>query len=247
MIRLISKKEALLLGYKYYLTGEPCIRGHIDFRSTSNNGCRSCIRIRNYERSLLPHVKEANRLNKKTKKYKEQQKEYKKRKNPNARPVNKQDFKINLDPSSAEYKREYARNYYHANKDRIKKLATERDNSGRAEYARKWSANYRKTPEGSAIYFMRKCLSRCLINKTDTTEKILGYKSAELKEHIERQFLDGMSWSNRSEWHIDHIIPVSHFLKKGVADPKVINCLTNLRPIWAKDNLKKGREVLNLI
>lgn len=243
MIRLVSKKEAIELGYRYYLTGKPCIRGHNDFRSISNNGCRMCIRISSYKRSKLPHVKEKSRLNKKTKKYKEQQKEYNRSKNPNAKQFNKQDFKISLDPSSAEYKREYARKYYHANKERIKKLSMEREASGRTEYARKWAAKYRKTPEGSSICFMRRCIDRCLTNKTDRTEKILGYTASDLKNHLESQFVDGMTWENRNKWHVDHIIPIVYFIKSGESDPKIINALSNLRPLWAEDNLSKGAKI----
>lgn len=33
----------------------------------------------------------------------------------------------------------------------------------------------------------------------------------EFKNHIENLFLEGMSWDNHGEWHIDHIIPVSRF------------------------------------
>lgn len=34
--------------------------------------------------------------------------------------------------------------------------------------------------------------------------------------------------------------PVSAFLQEGITDPKVINALSNLRPLWAKDNFAKG-------
>ena len=37
--------------------------------------------------------------------------------------------------------------------------------------------------------------------------------TSQLKEHIEKQFVDGMSWDNWGEWHIDHIKPVSKFDK----------------------------------
>ena len=49
------------------------------------------------------------------------------------------------------------------------------------------------------------------ISKTSTTFKLLGYSVVELKEHIESQFTDGMSWDNIGEWHIDHIRPLSSF------------------------------------
>jgi len=57
---------------------------------------------------------------------------------------------------------------------------------------------------------------------------------------MERLFQDGMSWGNHGEWHVDHIIPVSEMVRLGVTCPKKINALSNLRPVWAEDNLRKN-------
>lgn len=68
----------------------------------------------------------------------------------------------------------------------------------------------------------------------------LGCTPAQLRTHLERQFLRGMSWANRTDWHIDHIRPLASF---DLTDPDQIKTachFTNLRPIWAKDNLRKG-------
>lgn len=68
-----------------------------------------------------------------------------------------------------------------------------------------------------------------------------GYSIAELRVHIERQFLPGMSWDNRREWEIDHILPVSRFDIKEIGDAefRAAWSLSNLRPIWKSDNRKK--------
>lgn len=104
----------------------------------------------------------------------------------------------------------------------------------------------RSTPDGKCIVFMRDSLRRCMRNKIDRTSDILGYTKEELVAHIERQFVRGMTWDNHGDWHIDHIIPVSWHVKSGETDPKVINALTNLKPMWAFENNSKGsrREVL---
>lgn len=68
----------------------------------------------------------------------------------------------------------------------------------------------------------------------------LGCSAAELRVHIERQFLKGMSWSNRADWHIDHIRPLASF---DLTDPEQLRAachFSNLRPLWAEDNLRKG-------
>lgn len=71
---------------------------------------------------------------------------------------------------------------------------------------------------------------------------LVGYSHDELKAHLERQFVKGMGWHNMSEWHIDHIVPLSSFHISGPDDPNLRRAwaLTNLRPIWARDNIKKG-------
>lgn len=70
----------------------------------------------------------------------------------------------------------------------------------------------------------------------------LGYTTEELRQHLERQFTKGMSWENKGLWHIDHIRPVSSFDISSIDDPAFLDCfgLHNLRPLWARDNLKKS-------
>ena len=68
---------------------------------------------------------------------------------------------------------------------------------------------------------------------------MLGYTSAALIEHLTRHLMPGMTWDNYGTiWHVDHIRPVSSFLMPE----QVRECwaLSNLRPLWARDNLVKG-------
>lgn len=96
-------------------------------------------------------------------------------------------------------------------------------------------------PDYRMRVFMRGCLKRLMTSKNGRrTEKILGYSIFSLVARIEFQFKDGMSWENYGKWHIDHKKPISRFLTQGVTDPKIINALSNLQPLWAKDNLSKG-------
>lgn len=85
-------------------------------------------------------------------------------------------------------------------------------------------------------------LKRFNTNKKGQTIELLGYSAQDLKEYLESKFLEGMSWDNRSEWHIDHIIPVSSFDKSEKMS--VVNSLDNLQPLWAKDNLSKGSKII---
>lgn len=73
---------------------------------------------------------------------------------------------------------------------------------------------------------------------------VLGFTPAELKVHLESQFLEGMSWDNHGVygWHIDHVRPVSSFRFTTMEDPDFHLCwsLNNLQPLWARDNLIKS-------
>ena len=74
-------------------------------------------------------------------------------------------------------------------------------------------------------------------NKPADTQTLLGCTWEEAKSHFESLFLEGMGWSNHGEWHIDHIRPVSSF---GPNELKLMNHISNLQPLWARDNIKKG-------
>lgn len=97
-------------------------------------------------------------------------------------------------------------------------------------------------PDYHMAQTMRRMVQRTLASsqKTKSSSRILGYSAKELRAHLENQFLPGMSWENRSAWHIDHIKPVSAFIAEGIRDPKIINALSNLRPLWAAENISKG-------
>ena len=83
-------------------------------------------------------------------------------------------------------------------------------------------------------------LRRLNSKKLQHSAELLGYSALELFEHITRHFKPGMSWTRRCDRHIDHVKPVAQFIREGVTDPKVINALSNLRPVWRLENLSKG-------
>lgn len=69
---------------------------------------------------------------------------------------------------------------------------------------------------------------------------LLIKRDKDIVNRLESLFCDSMSWSNRSEWHVDHIRPIKSFLDNGITDCNIINDPMNLQPLWAKDNLIKG-------
>lgn len=84
-----------------------------------------------------------------------------------------------------------------------------------------------------------KALKAGLANKAWRTSELIGCSPEQLKQHIESQFIAGMSWDNRHAWHVDHIIPLSAFNLTDPEEQKRACHFTNLKPLWAKLNLKK--------
>lgn len=142
-----------------------------------------------------------------------------------------------------------AKQHYDKNKEKYKEKAREWSKSN-IEKRREISRNYWKRLRGerpevySVVTCSRKMIGRVMAStgkkKRGKTFDLLGYNKQQFIERIESQFTDGMTWENYGDWHIDHIIPISELVACGVKEPSKINCLSNLRPLWAKDNLKKG-------
>jgi len=74
----------------------------------------------------------------------------------------------------------------------------------------------------------------------------LGCSIAELKQHLESKFKDGMTWQNWTidGWHIDHIKPLARFDLTNREQFLEACHYTNLQPLWAMDNYKKGDKIL---
>jgi hypothetical protein len=75
----------------------------------------------------------------------------------------------------------------------------------------------------------------------------LGCSIKSLRAHLESLFQPGMTWTNQGQWHIDHIVPLSHF---NLADRKELKraChYTNLQPLWAWQNWKKNNRYETVI
>lgn len=121
------------------------------------------------------------------------------------------------------------------------------------ELDRESKSRQRSTPEGIIRYRVRNRIANALRaneqGRGGKTFELLGYTPEELRVHIERQFLPGMSWSNVGEWHIDHIIPLSSFVIRSKDDPelRLAWALSNLRPLWASENLSKGSKRVTLL
>lgn len=126
------------------------------------------------------------------------------------------------------------------------------------EKSREWHRNRRRVriacdPAYKARVAVRRRFYMALRNqvydgwsiRSGAAVRLLGCTMAEFVQHIESLWSDGMTWANwtRDGWHIDHIVPLSAFDLSDADQIKAACHHTNLRPLWAKDNLRKGAKV----
>ena len=81
-------------------------------------------------------------------------------------------------------------------------------------------------------------------SKSVSTKKLIGCSIEYLMNHLESQFDDSMGWYNHGfyGWHIDHIKPCASFNLTDPEQQRVCFHFTNLQPLWAEDNMSKGRK-----
>ena len=141
--------------------------------------------------------------------------------------------------------KERDRKYHHTNRTKRKESLKEwRKNN--VEHLREYRNDKYQNNEDFHIWqICRQLVRRAFLaigtKKERSSREFLNYSAKDLKEHIEKQFKDGMSWDNHGEWHIDHIIPISQAktLEEGIKLSK----LSNLQPLWAEDNLLKRNKI----
>lgn len=181
-------------------------------------------------------------LKKNPEKLKEYQKEYQKKwakKNPEKVKLKRKKYNL----KNCEKNKEYC-NLWRQNNPDYKKTYNENNREKNWEYEKKRRKNVLVKLACNIRCRVKNFLKSKNINKTNKTFNIVGCSPELLKEHLEKQFTEGMSWDNhgRFGWHIDHIIPLS----SANTDEEIYKLChyTNLQPLWAFDNLTKGDKII---
>lgn len=218
---VLPRSVSVSRGLPKYFTGLPCAHGHVSARHTKSKICCGCTKRRNAEK----HKKHGDAHNERRR----------------VRYASSEAIKGALRQSSTRYYRENLdaakaarRSYYEKNKQHL--IAAQ------AEYARARS-------EVDHLYRMRtrlrtlvkSALKRRASKASKSTVVLLGASIQTALAHIEGLFLAGMSWENHGEWHIDHITPLAS--AKNEDELTRLCHYKNLQPLWAKDNLSKGKKM----
>jgi hypothetical protein len=235
-----------------------------------NGKCKECTKeaVKKYREDNLEEVKErvnTYRKNNKdaaiayNKKWREENKEYKKQKDREYRLSNVDKIKkrnkkyyannkdILLEKSrnwikeNKEYKKRKDREYQVLNRDKRNKRHKERMNE---------DVVYRTSHIASGL--IKASFKRNGFTKRSKTMEILGCTYEEFRIYLESKFEDWMNWNNRGlynkdkfnyGWDIDHIIPMS--TAQTEEDAIKLNHYTNLQPLCSKINRDIKKEKLD--
>lgn len=167
----------------------------------------------------------------------------------------------------SESKKEYNKKYYEANKARIlaqnaeyrlahketidaqRKLYRARTRAHIAEKNRQYLPikkqkikERRRTDEHFRLAeVIRSKVHKLLRGLPTSYRHLLGMDLDLFRDWMAFQFEPGMTWDNYgTEWHIDHVLPMSRFDLKDPRSRAICYGWTNLQPLWASDNRQKS-------
>ena len=144
---------------------------------------------------------------------------------------------------------EAKRKWYLANIELVRKRSREnKKTESRKQSIRRYEKERIKSDPGYAILSaLRRRFSHALKGrlKCANTKQLLGCSIENFKIYLESKFEPGMSWENYGRWHIDHIMPCSIFDLTKLDHQKRCFHFSNMQPMWAVDNFRKGKRVLD--
>ena len=143
-----------------------------------------------------------------------------------------------------------SKNRYYAKREYIlenKKIYFQKNKAARYRYfVKKYNTNLNFNIKMKLSVRIRSALRANNTRKNNRTVEYLGISIPEFRKHLEKQFYvnlktgEMMSWENIKKWHIDHIIPCASYNLIDINAQKKCFHYTNLRPLWAEENLRKG-------
>lgn len=238
-MEIITKQQAQAAGLQRYFTGKPCKHGHVSERYTSTGICVECTRRRKgWNRKVDvpvygPFISQEQAKQQGLKHF------Y----NGEACKHGHIAAKYANGAGCVQCAIERAKGWKTNNRPKV--LAGAKRYSATKRNTAKEAAAREADPKRRAVARIRALIKNTVVNyggrKAAKTEELLGCTVEAAREHLERQFLPGMSWSNHGQWHIDHIRPCASFEDlTRLEQQKACSHYTNLQPLWAEDNLAKS-------
>lgn len=188
--------------------------------------CKECNKIVIKERGY--HKKES---------YAQKKKEYREKNKDKLKEWYKQNYLDNKEKLLEQSKERYQKN-----KDKVcarTKAYKEKNANWYRNYKRQWREKNKLHAN------IRRGLWGCLKGKQKQSKALsyLGCSLEELWEYLKQHFKNGMTVENYGEWHVDHIISLDSFdfTQDTESQLKKAWHYTNLQPLWAKENLSKGK------
>ena len=130
---------------------------------------------------------------------------------------------------------------YHANPEPAKRRAKEWRQKNKSKYNAYCKKRLDDDINARLAHRLRTQIGTYIHRHTAVEE--LGCTIREFREYLAERFIDGMTWQNYGEWHVDHIKPLASFDLTDEDQFKEACHYTNLQPMWAKDNQSKGRKL----
>jgi len=146
-----------------------------------------------------------------------------------------------------EYKKKWRKNNPEKAKESYKKWVKNNLEKNR-KYHKEYQQKKRRNDSVFRLNYNIKCaISRSLKGNKNGNhwENLVNFTLEDLKQHLEAQFKDGMTWENYGKWHIDHRIPISLFniISVKCKGFKKAWELSNLQPLWARENISKNNKL----
>jgi len=139
----------------------------------------------------------------------------------------------------------YKKKYYLNNIKKMKKYYKLYSQKNRKKLNQYRANKAKNDPIFKLIQNQRRRIRQALkeMKKTKSTLKLLGCSATELWNHLEKQFKPKMTRKNYGKWHVDHIRPCASFDLTNPKQQQICFHYTNLQPLWAIDNIKKGAKL----
>lgn len=140
-----------------------------------------------------------------------------------------------------------AKNFYINNKDELKILRTNNQKNINQKNKIKYKTDKIYNFKVNYTNSIRQRLRFNKVKKLNRFIELTGCAINILREHLEKQFKEGMTWENygygNNKWHIDHIIGVCNFDLSKLEEQQKCFHYTNLQPLWQPENFAKQRYI----